>query len=450
MIIHYKNKPAKISFDFWNHGKNLLGGIGAIKDRKLDSAGKISSTNDIGNYISPIIPFMGTDLEVGNAYNVISGYAYIYNNDGAYVTKKNIEQILDKNTGILLHRYDYQNMVLSIKTFGDITIQAKTPERPYDIDGDEHYAFMKNVHYPSNDMTYSEILEYVPSGLTHGEKPVNLPIPYMGDVGYTIKISDKPDMSRIVREEYFDAYRPYFAVRYLCANKAYWYSVNGLSMSMSVNGTVRNVNISGATNTRDIGNKKSIIGGMVKQGLLYRSGRLDNITEEGKDTIDALGIKFELDLRQSEEEVPEGYEPYLEYDRVATGDITLISKGYADTSMANVLRKIIECLEAKKPVIFHCRGGADRTGKVAACCLGVLGVSTSEISKDYELTSFDTHGCVRSDLDDTAHHFGTAMLQIQKEEGRTTADKWETVLKRAGVTDDEIYRFRCLMLEDYG
>lgn len=39
-------------------------------------------------------------------------------------------------------------------------------------------------------------------------------------------------------------------------------------------------------------------------------------------------------------------------------------------------------------VYFHCHGGSDRTGTLAFLIEALLGVSESDLSKDYELTSF--------------------------------------------------------------
>ena len=53
------------------------------------------------------------------------------------------------------------------------------------------------------------------------------------------------------------------------------------------------------------------------------------------------------------------------------------------------IRSVIGCLEKGKVVYFHCAGGADRTGTLAFLIEALLGVSESDLSKDYELTTFD-------------------------------------------------------------
>lgn len=430
------------SWDFWQYGKNAEGTVGAIVNKTIDSTGRIKAQS--GYMVSPIIPYMGVDVTIRPIQNIESGTVFFYRKSG-YYTKKTITELLD---GDVLHLpYSDCYCMISMVTKGVISITPQKPIRPYDIDGYAVNAFWKNTDYPSNDLTYSEVPSYITATTGRGAKAVVIDVPNTGASSYDIVVSENMDFSSPVCADTITVYQPYYEIQRLKANKLYWLAVNGDVSTFVTGGENRVINV--ATNGRDIGNKPSCIGGNVKQGLLYRSGRLDTISNAEKLELDALGIKVELDLRQNDSEIEEGYVPYLEYYRVATGDITMVSKGYADTTMANVFRKILECLEAKKPVIFHCRGGADRTGKVAACCLGVLGVSSSDISKDYEMTAFTTNGTVRSDLDDTAHKFGDAILQLQREEGNSIADKWATVLKRAGITDDEIYRFRCIMLTDF-
>lgn len=64
---------------------------------------------------------------------------------------------------------------------------------------------------------------------------------------------------------------------------------------------------------------------------------------------------------------------------------------YALTPVATwqaYLRCVIDAVTHREPVYFHCTAGADRTGTLACVLEGLLGMSQSDIDKDYELTTF--------------------------------------------------------------
>ena len=49
---------------------------------------------------------------------------------------------------------------------------------------------------------------------------------------------------------------------------------------------------------------------------------------------------------------------------------------------------VVQKLREGKPVYFHCAAGRDRTATLAVLLEGTLGVSESDMAKDYELTYF--------------------------------------------------------------
>ena len=48
--------------------------------------------------------------------------------------------------------------------------------------------------------------------------------------------------------------------------------------------------------------------------------------------------------------------------------------------------------EANYPILFHCWGGADRTGTVALLLEALLGADAEQLAYDYELTSLSVWG----------------------------------------------------------
>lgn len=67
---------------------------------------------------------------------------------------------------------------------------------------------------------------------------------------------------------------------------------------------------------------------------------------------------------------------------------------YVNYSLSNkslwkfYLQVVFDSVSHDKPVYFHCGIGADRTGTIAVMLEALLGVSQSDIDKDYELTNF--------------------------------------------------------------
>lgn len=117
---------------------------------------------------------------------------------------------------------------------------------------------------------------------------------------------------------------------------------------------------------------------------------------------------------------------------------------------ATIFKYIVARLKEGKSMLYHCKGGADRTGVMSAILEGVLGASSNTINLDYESTCNNTTlGTVRSDLEDDGHWFSEGMLAMEQRQGETYADKWASVLLQGGATEQEIEDFRCIMLSDY-
>lgn len=71
-------------------------------------------------------------------------------------------------------------------------------------------------------------------------------------------------------------------------------------------------------------------------------------------------------------------------DRSLMYTTTVLSEKYA---IIKDVRFIIDEVLTGKPVAFHCKSGADRTGAVGMLVLALLGVDPGDIARDYELTT---------------------------------------------------------------
>lgn len=191
-------------------------------------------------------------------------------------------------------------------------------------------------------------------------------------------------------------------------------------------------------NMRDLGGW-ACDGGTVRYGLLYRSGELNSQDESL--LIEELGIRTECDL--TADGVP-----------AFPGKMRFIGHtSYAMYSLANTeawrvnLRGIFEAVRYGDPVVFHCSMGADRTGTLACILEALLGVSQSDLDKDYELTSFYAlrarNGNYQGGTTDWAH----LIAQIQALSGSTFRDKAVTFVLSLGFTAAEINAYRRAMID---
>ena len=168
----------------------------------------------------------------------------------------------------------------------------------------------------------------------------------------------------------------------------------------------RNLYIEGITNVRDIGGYKTSDGGKVKQGMIYRSGRMNlsddptptiEITEEGIFWLkNVLGVRSEIDLRGFEEagqitQSPLGSDVFYAHypmtydDHILKGNFPQIAQIFS--YLAN---------EEHYPVVIHCNIGTDRTGLLCFLIDGLCGVSEEDLLLDYIYSNFGTIGGSRS------------------------------------------------------
>lgn len=145
-----------------------------------------------------------------------------------------------------------------------------------------------------------------------------------------------------------------------------------------------------AWNVRDLGGW-ACDGGTVKYGLLFRGGRLT--ADDRAVLVGELGVQHDLDLRGREGGGP-GDEPDMTESPLGSDVWYTRTQQYAWYALTPVeswqayLRCVIDAVTHREPVYFHCTAGADRTGTLACVLEGILGMSQSDIDKDYELTTF--------------------------------------------------------------
>lgn len=195
------------------------------------------------------------------------------------------------------------------------------------------------------------------------------------------------------------------------------------------------------TNCRDLGGW-ACDGGHIKYGILYRSGEIN--AADADIFLNQLGLKIELDL--TADGSPSAI-PGIRY--VAPGQAVYYSITQRDAWKTN-LRAVFDAAKYNEPLIFHCSMGADRTGTLACIIEGLLGVSQSDLDKDYELTSFAAVSFLRRR--DGNYQGGTAdwkhlISAIQALSGSTFRDKCVNFVASLGFTASEINAFRAAMID---
>lgn len=205
-----------------------------------------------------------------------------------------------------------------------------------------------------------------------------------------------------------------------------------------------------AWNVRDLGGW-ACDGGTVKYGLLIRGGRIS--AADRAVLVGQLGVQHEIDLRGKEGRDPSDGDVATESPLGSDVWFTIADKAatYALTPVATwqlYLRCIFDAVTHGQPVYFHCTAGADRTGTLACVLEGLLGMSQSDIDKDYELTTFYSG----SGTDDAARRRNESQWKglisaINAKSGSTFRDKCVTFAAELGFTAAEINAFRAAMID---
>ena len=197
-----------------------------------------------------------------------------------------------------------------------------------------------------------------------------------------------------------------------------------------------------ASNVRDLGGWPCD-GGTVRYGLLFRGGE---ITAADRDVlVGACGVRHELNLRGAEEAnrtaSPLGSDVWF-YCPTNFVWYSLTDKA----TWKEILLYVIEAVTHNEPVYFHCSAGADRTGTVACILEAILGLSQSDIDKDYELTCFstgtgtDANARRRNETD-----WKNLIAAINGHSGASFRDKVVNFATSCGIPISRINAFRAAM-----
>ncbi len=187
---------------------------------------------------------------------------------------------------------------------------------------------------------------------------------------------------------------------------------------------VRHPAITGAPNFRDLGGYATADGRTVKWGQLYRSDALSDLTELDTETLEHLKVARVVDFRTAEERsrnpdrLPADIAVHVvslpvgeRSERQSTEEVTRALNAFNALDDNAKLERIDREMVRMYPLlvrdytreysawlhglldtagaaqVFHCTGGADRTGFAAAVLLLALGVPRDTVMYDYLLTN---------------------------------------------------------------
>lgn len=355
----------------------------------------------------------------------------------------------------------------------DLAPEVKNGDNILVTNPDVH-KFIEDVSYPDHDYTYSELLTWAEANgvkvcpnTRDADKPQTYTIRWEANEAagaITAKLWD----AEWSREYSLKAGESYLNITNLVPNNHYNFEVKAGDTVLTEGefdtyGNVRQLFFKVQTrNIRDLGGWETTDGKIVKYRKIYRGGRflIKNMSKAGKEDVLAEGIKAQLDLRGVDDVLTEEEctvkELFEDYEFCAP----VIEEGYIwllrdeQEKTRQLMQFIMDCVDAEKPLIFHCSLGRDRTGTVAMMVLGVLGVPEGDISREYELTQFSAHGYATSTGEKTkmlktvdyklaANYIWDTFV----EEGETFKDGVEKYLLSIGISQEDIDKFRTNMLK---
>ena len=271
-------------------------------------------------------------------------------------------------------------------------VQPVFAQETCDIENEGTRKFLEEVDYSSDpDYVLSFARDYK-SKYGANDKPLPVTVSWTGGTADKVVISQSPRFEDAVELKVDTSPAEVFN---LIPGVNYYYKVlagdgNVLKTAcVTPVGPMRMIN-GAASNMRDLGGWKAD-GGHIVYGRLYRGAALERISGSGKDIfINDLGISVDLDLRgykESEYHVGAVIDG-IDYLKLPLEKNLGRGTGRTNELYQQAIRSIIGWLGEGRNVYFHCAGGADRTGSLAFLIEALLGVNESDLSKDYELTTF--------------------------------------------------------------
>ena len=221
------------------------------------------------------------------------------------------------------------------------------------------------------------------------------------------------------------------------------------------------VNAGNANNCRDLGGLKTTDGRRIKYGLIFRGTNMTSTSSDEKRIIaEFMNFGLDNDLRSGSGGGSNRDNPFEK----TIYTVRYVGPGYSSTgdlqNASNYKQTIQAFLDAAKPgtanynkaSYFHCYIGADRTGYTGLMIEGLLGVSLTDCTIDYELTTFSTAAGSRPRNGGSLCYIKDAVTFLNKaENGGTGTTLQEKItyyfINGLGISEADIENFKNWALE---
>lgn len=331
-------------------------------------------------------------------------------------------------TAILVSSLTLTAQDIPVVNIENPVVQLFMSKGPYEAFGSQESYFANTVDFP---VRYAQ------------DKPAGFLLNWEGNDNaqytLTLKVSEGSSQKTVFKEKIQGTS---YVLTNLYPQKTYSYSVKKgmktiLKGSFRTEGQVRMLDIEDSCNARDLGGWTGLDGRKIRYGLLFRTASIDGaydgvhgencgnnrcrdphhqeaqgqvgdparytLSQQSLKELKQIGIKADLDMRGLTGEGMWGnqcmtHTRSLGLTKIPGADYFQLVNDYAlhnpfdDPAMVRDVAWIIQELRKGRPVAFHCRSGADRTGALAMLIEALLGVSGGDIALDYELTSLSSEG----------------------------------------------------------
>lgn len=295
----------------------------------------------------------------------------------------------------------------SVLRIAPIEVTTAQPDLVYDIEPVKVRKYLEEIDYTTDtDYTYSALWgsdagNYYSANL---DRPEPAKVTWSGKGASKVLVSTSSSFEGSVFEVSTTSNSTSADIYNLTPGVVYYYKVVksdgspiGNVRTLLPEGPLRMIRFaSTARNSRDLGGWNAG-DKTIRYGKVFRGSQINNIKTYSSDLdlfVNTLGIGYAVDLRGYGSSTGSAFNPFesgQECDWENFPILKLLGIGTGETSELYrlALKRILYYLKEKGTSVYiYCEGGADRTGTVAFLIEALLGVSESDLAKDFELTTY--------------------------------------------------------------